>query len=490
MCFKVCQPRDFNYKRNRDIHSYIDGDDSGEKKFYLFQFPDEPEFDENEVGKPLIITDYIRRNQTAEGASESLVYGVGPDDEDDLVSYSGFLRIDDILDSNLFFWFFPSCHPHPGSRPLIIWLQGGPGTTSLYGLFKEIGPFLSKSRTIPSTEPFLTLNPFSWHKEANILFIDNPIGTGFSFTKNVTSGYHIKQKSIAIDLGNFLEQFALLYPHYLPDWSDEFPIQLYLFGESYGGTHVISLAKHILENPIVNMNLTGVGIGNGWISPSNHVSYSDFLKNLGLIKKQTYQILHRNEKIVLDLIEQGKFKRANDHRQNVLTDILALLSYTNAYDITKSQSDLTMWDFWPYIQKPIVRKALHVGNLHFSDGLRVIHELGSSIMMDQIDALGIVLNSGVDVLIYHGMFDLILPLSGVSQALENTLEWKGKKSWLTAPRKSYWYRVSETSESQLLGYIQKAAGLSFVIVRNCGHMVPIDQPAWMFQILKDFLTKK
>ncbi|QQP55560.1 Venom serine carboxypeptidase, partial [Caligus rogercresseyi] len=160
----------------------------------------------------------------------------------------------------------------------------------------------------------------------------------------------MKQKSIAEDLGSFLEQFALLYPHYVPSSSSVAP--LYLFGESYGGTHVISLAKHILEHPIHSMKLVGIGIGNGWISPTNHVSYSDFLKNLGLLKDTTYAILRRNEKIVLDLIQEGEFQKANDHRQNVLTDILTLLSYTNAYDITRSQSDLTMWDFWPFIQKP------------------------------------------------------------------------------------------------------------------------------------------
>jgi len=90
--------------------------------------------------------------------------------------YSGLLQIGKKSDKHIFYWFFES-KSSPENDPIVIWLNGGPGCSSMDGLFIELGPFkMNKDGSI-------SLNEYSWNNFANLLFIDQPVGTGLSFTK-------------------------------------------------------------------------------------------------------------------------------------------------------------------------------------------------------------------------------------------------------------------------------------------------------------------
>ena len=133
-----------------------------------------------------------------------------------------------------------------------ILFQGGPGSTSMYGLLKENGPFLVDAKKQPFMGPFLKKNAHSWHKIANVLYIDNPAGTGFSHFESepslddLTSGPKAEEQ-ISKELADFLLQFMKIYPYYV-NGSDS-STKIYLFGESYGGTYVTKLGSYILTNP-------------------------------------------------------------------------------------------------------------------------------------------------------------------------------------------------------------------------------------------------
>ena len=158
-------------------------------------------------------------------------------------SFSGFLTVNKTHKSSLFFWFFPA-QKGAAEAPLILWLQGGPGWPSMYGLFKENGPILIGWD--PSEgKPSLLNNIYSWNINHNLLYIDNPVGTGFSFTRSF-QGYSSSDEELAENLLEAMTQFMLLFPYMVPG-AESSKTEVYAFGESYGGAYVVSLAHVYLK---------------------------------------------------------------------------------------------------------------------------------------------------------------------------------------------------------------------------------------------------
>ena len=112
----------------------------------------------------------------------------------------------------------------PVDAPVAIWLQGGPGSSSMFGLLELHGPFLVKDDE--NGEPKAEMNPYTWARKANMLYIDNPVGAGFSYAD--LDGLTTSQEEVGRDLYNFLIQWFTLFPEY--EGNEFFP-----FGESYAG---------------------------------------------------------------------------------------------------------------------------------------------------------------------------------------------------------------------------------------------------------------
>ena len=109
---------------------------------------------------------------------------------------------------NLFFWHFQNKHIANKQRT-VIWLNGGPGCSSEDGALMEIGPYRVKD------EDHLVENEGSWHEFANLLFVDNPVGTGFSYVD--TNKFIHELDEMADNFVTFLEKFFELFPHYEED---------------------------------------------------------------------------------------------------------------------------------------------------------------------------------------------------------------------------------------------------------------------------------
>ena len=109
-------------------------------------------------------------------------------------------------------------------------------------------------------------------------------------------------------------------------------------------------------------------------------------------------------------------------------------------------------------------------------------------MSDQLQSLADILDKGVHVLVYHGIMDMLLPAVGMAKALDN-IPWTGQTAWYNETVKEpYWMHDAETNHSELMGYRQHHKSLTFVTVRNAGHMVPINQPQWALKIVQDFVS--
>lgn len=152
-------------------------------------------------------------------------------------------------------------------RPLILWLQGGPGGSSTgIGNFEILGPLDSD------------LNPrnFTWIKTHNVLFVDNPVGTGYSYVDDLELLTE-DNAQIARDLVELLRGFYKKLPQFKT-------VPLHIFGESYGGKMAVDFARLLIreiENAKIESNLETVAMGDSWISPIDSVlSWAPFLLQL------------------------------------------------------------------------------------------------------------------------------------------------------------------------------------------------------------------
>jgi pimeloyl-ACP methyl ester carboxylesterase len=164
--------------------------------------------------------------------------------------YAGYLNATE--DHQLFYWYHEAVTA-PEEKPLVLWLNGGPGCSSLGGMFTELGPFvLDKNLKV-------TLNPFSFNKVANILFLEQPAGVGFSYP-NVPAN----DASTALDTDTALRSFLATHPELQGR-------PFFVMGESYGGHYVPNTAKQIqISNDKLHydsperINLKGFAVGNGY----------------------------------------------------------------------------------------------------------------------------------------------------------------------------------------------------------------------------------
>jgi cathepsin A (carboxypeptidase C) len=178
---------------------------------------------------------------------------------------TGYLDVDG--DKHFYFWFFES-RDKPATDPLVLWLNGGPGCSSFTGLLMELGP----CRVNPGGKD-TTLNPDSWNSRANVIFLDQPVNTGFSYTE----GEDVRTSDKAAeDVYAFLQIFLKDYPKYA---SSNFTVT----GESYAGHYIPAIAHAIQESNLVisqsnpkklqRVNLESIAIGNGLTDPLVQYEY-------------------------------------------------------------------------------------------------------------------------------------------------------------------------------------------------------------------------
>ena len=120
--------------------------------------------------------------------------------------------------------------------------------------------------------------------------------------------------------------------------------------------------------PFQDLNLGGIGIGNGWINPKYQCNHAQTLKSLGLINHYTFEALLKLEKETLLNVESGEMLQALNHWQNEMHMIDEVLKMENMYDLSNVNLDASEQNFWHFLQNPLVRRAIHVGNITLDGG--------------------------------------------------------------------------------------------------------------------------
>ncbi|KAJ2953879.1 hypothetical protein O0L34_g1507 [Tuta absoluta] len=416
-----------------------------------------------EAGDPVLLTPYIDRKELEEARKAAYV------DPDyllpDMDSYAGYLTVNKEYNANLWFWYFPVADKPVEETPWIIWLQGGPGASSLYGLFTEIGPF------IVTEDNQLEEIKYSWGKNHSLLFIDNPVGTGFSFTDD-DRGYATNQTTIGENLYAALQQFLTIFPELRK-------APLTVAGESYAGKHIPSLGVQILwhRNEDEPINLQGLAIGNGFIDPPTLQRYSYFVREAGLVDDKVANAMKHLETAVTQFINNGEMLKAYAYYNYLLTLFIQESQLNNLYNYLDDDISLD-GVYMDYIQRNEVRRALHVGNTNFTSIGVVYRKLVPDFMGTAKHWLEELLEN-YRVMLYNGHLDIIVAYHP-SVNTYDALSFSGASDFKKAKRKVW------THDGNLAGYYKVAGNLTEVMIRGAGHMVPADKPAASLGLISAF----
>lgn len=418
-------------------------------------------------------------------------------------------------DKYLFYWLFAPSSQEAAAEahddaPLIIWLNGGPACSSMDGLFIENGPM--QWQVDPSTKEYkLVENPYSWHNTpAYTLYIDQPVGTGLSFTTSKT--YPRNDEQVNVDFFAFLQNFFALH-------ADKFVTNgkvnrdVYFSGESHAGHYIPSMMNYILQqndkNQAENIQipLAGAAIGNGWVDPYHQYAAAAAAFGHGIIDESQLFSFNEKELQCQKALERGQYTFRTCY--NLLDDIVDQ-SYgskspykVSQYDVRRSESKHGHRDFPPGYK--ITEAYLGAWPLGTTEAgsldvriqtavLEAIHASAATVAgqryqectdppynaLSHQDGLGVVDDvvavlhhaSKPRLLFFNGIEDLICNHVGNERFLEH-LPWEHRDEWMEATRYA-WSAGKATQETPAAGYMKEFDNLLFLKLFNSGHMVPLD----------------
>ncbi len=406
----------------------------------------------------------------------------------DFKQYAGYLTVNEESNGRLFFWLFESAGD-PANDPLIVWLNGGPGCSSTSGLFFENGPFhfdLDTGELVP--------NEYSWNKHANMLYIDQPVGVGMSYTDD--DGYVTHESQVDQEFYTFLQEFYNVFPAFKSN-------PFFISGESYAGHYIPCMAYHILQQNKNSTNfhipLEGVMIGNGWMAPEIQTkSFIDFAYGSGIIgEEQKKQFEERFKDVEREFrmgLENSPGNICNQILGNIL-DVSGTADYhVNCYDIREYYYGDDILTVWPkgldlikaYLNRDDVREAIHAEHDPVKTWTECNITVGNKLRGDHnkavMDKMTMIL-SEIRVLVYNGQFDMICNHVGASRALYD-LKWPGQGGFQNAQRYTW------VVDGKPAGYATSFDNLTFLLVLGGSHMVPMDVPAQALDMVTRFPRHK
>jgi len=394
--------------------------------------------------------------------------------------YGGYITVDESAGRNLFYWFVES-QGNPSKDPLFLWLQGGPGCSSLFGFLTEHGPFLI------SEKQEVLLNPWSWNTNASIIYLESLAGVGFSFTGSKVN--ENGDNKTMHDSYVFLQKWFQLYPEYK---SNDF----YVSGESYGGHYVPQLAWTILQgnknSSNAKINLKGLLVGNPWTDNTIDTwSIPPFIFYHHLCSLPTYEAVVKACILNSSIDTHSPFV---DHRPRRVRGTVdkcdAALDQmyeevgnnTNQYDIYAPclvGAGLDCSDYTAetnFLNNPAVQAAIHAKKP--AQPWEVCADVNFTESWDTVLGIYPELMNAIHVTAYAGDVTFNVPALGT----EIWVEGFGRK--VVSPYQAW------NVEGQVAGYYKKFDGITFVTVKDSGHMVPTFTPVQGKVLLNEYLAGK
>ncbi|KAH7062194.1 putative carboxypeptidase S1 [Macrophomina phaseolina] len=431
-------------------------------------------------------------------------------------SYAGYIDI--APDAHTFFWFFAS-RRDPANDPITLWLNGGPGSDSLIGLFQELGP-CNITENLTSS-----VNPYSWNEVSNLLFLSQPLGTGFSYSEegvgsfnNITGAFEPDNEGsdygrypvinateidttdlAAVAAYHVLQGFFSALPQLDSDIKSK---DFNLWTESYGGHYGPAFYNYFYEQneAIKNGSVTGIelnfnslGVGNGIIDEYTQAQYyPEFaVNNTYGIKAyndtiyQYTQIALRMPNGCLDLVTYCRQADRSTLSGQALCSEAASMCRDNVegayynfgergtYDIRHPSDDPTPPEYFPeYLNLAHVQDALGV-SLNYSESNNDVYyafqQTGDFVYPNFIEDLEQLLAAGVRVALYYGDADYICNWFG-GEAISLAVNYADAAKFRAAGYEPF---VVDGVE---YGEVRQYGNFSFLRIYEAGHEVPYYQP--------------
>ena len=446
-------------------------------------------------------------------------------------SYSGFADVSE--NEHIFWWFFEARNVNPTTAPLTIWINGGPGSSSMIGLFQELGP------CGVDIDGNVYNNPYAWNNVSNMIFIDQPTTTGFSYSipvpgyrdpfsndlialPNATcpdyavecGTYNVYNTSLTANstvaaAPNFyltLQAFTGAFPQYSQTG-------VFFTTESYGGHYAPIFSRYILEQNALNttgtalIDLRAVLIGNGWYNPIlQYQAYYNYTSNYSTQIHQggnTYGV-HYNASIdgyvynnmygthncldqLIDCNAHTFASNSSDGTGNQVCSAADTFCYNTVespydnifgrdeYDIRYLTPDPFPYAFYvDYLNNATVQAAIGAFT-NFSESSSITSTAFSSTGDDAREigvtaAVEYLVDHNVSVTLYFGDADFNCNWFG-GEAFSRTLSNVPSYTDGTAG----FVNIS-TSDGMLHGQVKSAGKFSFVRIFESGHEVPFYQP--------------
>ncbi|KAL5721517.1 hypothetical protein ACHQM5_005154 [Ranunculus cassubicifolius] len=381
--------------------------------------------------------------------------------------FAGYVKLRKEDEKALFYWFFEA-QDHVAERPIVLWLNGGPGCSSVaYGAAQELGPFLARNN-----DSNLVLNKFSWNKAANLLFLEAPVGVGYSYTNNSADLNNLGDKVTAEDSHAFLVEWFKKFPKFK---SHEF----YIAGESYAGHYVPQLAELVYDrnkgaSKDTVINFKGFMIGNAVLNDdTDELGIFEFAWSHAIISDQIYHSITSNcdfRKYNQTTICKLSIHNFSQALYCVVGETRGLLGslLNRDHTLTSSLSDETLLDE-TLSSTPQTKRSLLSEKWAPSPDLP-LHSTHRA-------CLGARTSSSCQIHSHHGDTDGRVPITSTRNSI-NVMKSKVKDEW-----RSWFHR------DQVAGWVTTYEnGLTLATVRGAGHQVPQFAPAQSLTLFSHFLS--
>ncbi|KAG8372449.1 hypothetical protein BUALT_Bualt12G0067400 [Buddleja alternifolia] len=400
---------------------------------------------------------------------------------------TGYIGVGEKEDVQLFYYFVES-ESNPETDPLILWLTGGPGCSGLSDLVYKIGPISIDYENSEGSIPPLILNENSWTKVANIIFIDQPVGTGFSYTNTLEASYSNDTLSATLTY-DLLRKWLISHPQFQKN-------PLYICGDSYSGIIVPLVVNEVYNGieggskPHMNMKSAKENCHGNYVyvDPENDLCLNDLEKITQCLDKISYSHILEPYCGALWKERRGVRPWYTPSYEEIPTNFIESVVPT-----TKSWCrDETYMFLHTWANNKLVQKALHIHEGTVIEWVRCNRSIehsktgpdGAILYIDNVPSTisyhKKFTYKNCRALIYSGDHDMVIPHLSTEKWIDSIL-----------PIQSDWRPWFV--EGQVAGYTMTYGDgdyqLTYATVKGAGHTAPEYKPKECFAMINRWFAQ-